>query len=202
MYYVVIQDAVSGPYSIEDIGQMLIENKINAHTMATEADREEWLELGALINIEREPSREDVHVPKDVREGKRCPCCGGTKIKSAGKEFYTTGFVRVFSPKVCAHCDAIWAPKVEMSTAFLIFAIGIIGSVAAFIIMGPQISYLIGMRDTAPTPLGPSPAVNWVLGSLVLLVSLTAARKSLRYLGSSKTRAFRILRHPHRAMHG
>jgi hypothetical protein len=204
MYYVVIQDAVSGPYSVEELGQMLVENRITPLTLAVEEGRENWMALEKLIHIEGVPMAaayahgdEGVHVSKRVKQGKECPFCGGTKIQTAAKEFFSTGFVRVFSPKVCRHCDAIWAPKVEISTAFLVFMMGVVGFIAAAIIAGPEISYHIGLRESRPAPLGPSPVINWLLGGIIVLVSFTAVRKSFRYLGSPKVRSFRVLRHPH-----
>ena len=210
MYYVLIQDAVCGPYSIDELGQMLAARRIAPITMAVMEGRENWMALEKLIDIAiaypspvtPNASAGELHVSKKVKQGKQCPFCGGKKVQSAAKEFFTTGFVRIFSPKVCKRCDAIWTPKVEMSTAFLIFSIGIIGIIAAMVITGPQISYLAGMRDTRPDSIGPSPLINWLLGGIILVVSLTAARKSFRYLGSAKVRSFRVLRHPHRALHG
>jgi hypothetical protein len=205
MYYVAIQDAVSGPHSVEELGQMLREHKISPLTLAVEEGHENWMALERLIDIRpgyatsagiSDPSHEGLHVSKAVKQGKECPFCGGRKVKSAAKEFYTTGFARVFSPKVCNRCDAIWAPKVDVSTAFLIFAVGIVGVIAAMIIAGPEVAYRIGIRETQPAPIGPSPVVNWILGAVVLMVSLTAASRSFRYLASAKVRAFRILRHP------
>jgi hypothetical protein len=195
MYYVTIEDAVSGPYTVEELGQLIAEHRITPHTLAVLEGQEDWMPLGKLIHIQGE---EQPHVTRDVKHGKKCPFCGGTKVKTAAKEFFSTGFARIFAPKVCRRCDAIWTPQVETSTAFLIFAIGLIGVVAALIIMGPHVSYLIGLRETAPKSIGPSPAVNWVLGGVILVVALTAARKGLRYLMYPKVRAFRVLRHPQR----
>jgi hypothetical protein len=211
MYYVVIQDAVSGPYSVEGLGQLLVESKITPLTLAVEEGHENWMALEKLIQIECTPAgvasahghgEECAHVSKRVKQGKECPFCGGTKIQTAAKEFFSTGFVRVFSPKVCKCCDAIWRPKVEISTAFLIFAAGIVGFAATAIIVGPEISYHIGLRENRPAPMGPSPLVNWAVGGVLVLVSFTAVRKSFRYLGSEKVRSFRVLRHPHRHAHG
>jgi hypothetical protein len=201
MYYVSIQDAVHGPYSVEDLGQMLAEGTITPRTMAVLEGQENWMSLESLIHIEHVHG-DGSHVSKRVKQGKECPFCGGTKIRTASKEFFSTGFDRVFSPKLCKHCDAIWTPKVEMSTAFLILAIGLIGFISTAIIIGPEISYHIGTRNTRPTPIGPHPAINWTLGVILILISFTAVRKSLRYLGSPKVRSFRILRHPHRQLHG
>jgi hypothetical protein len=207
MYYVVIQDAVCGPYSTEDLGQMLAENKITPLTLTVAEGRENWMALERLIHIEsigipaaatHAHADGGLHVSKRVKQGKECPFCGGTNVQTAAKEFFSTGFVRVFSPKVCRRCDAIWTPKVEMSTAFLIFMMGVAGFIAAAIIAGPEISYHIGWREGRPAPLGPSPAINWTLGAILVLVSFTAVRKSFRYLGSAKVRSFRVLRHPHR----
>lgn len=207
MYYITIQDAVSGPYSVEELGQMLVENRITPLTLAVEEGHENWMALERLIHIESASAPvaathahgdEGLHVSKRVKRGKECPFCGGTKVQTAAKEFFSTGFVRVFSPKVCQRCDAIWTPEVEISTAFLIFMVGIVGFVAAAIIAGPEASYHIGLRGTRPAPLGPSPAINWTLGGILVLVSFTAVRKSFRYLGSPKVRSFRVLRHPHR----
>lgn len=211
MYYVVIQDAVAGPYSTEDLGQMLAEHKITPLTLAVEVGHENWMALERLIHLgnittpavtTHAHEDEGLHVSKRVKQGKECPFCGGTKVQTAAKEFFSTGFVRVFSPKVCRRCDAIWAPKVEMSTAFLVFMMGVAGFIVAAVIAGPEVSYHIGLRETRPAPLGPSPAINWILGSLLVLMSFTAVRKSFRYLGSAKVRAFRVLRHPHREVHG
>ncbi|MCW1914211.1 DUF4339 domain-containing protein [Luteolibacter sp. GHJ8] len=195
MYYVSIEDEVSGPFTVEELGQLIAEHKITPHTMAVMEGYEDWKPLGKLIHIQGE---EQPHVTKDVKHGKKCPFCGGKDLKTATRDFYSTGFSRVFAPKVCNYCQAIWTPQIETSTAFLIVAVGLIGIVAAMMVMGPHISHVVGWRDTAPKSIGDVAAANWVIGGVILVVGATAVRKGLRYLMSAKARAFRVLRHPQR----
>ena len=204
MYYVMIGETVSGPHGVEEVGDMLAEGAILPATLAVEEGSENWMPLEKLIDIrvERpgqtgtiEDTGHPMHLPKGA---KKCPFCGTKKIRSATKEFNGSGAIRIFQPKVCKHCEAIWSPRVEVSSALQVFLVGVIFLAGTLAVVVPELAHVVGARESGIFQPGLPAIIGWVVCVLLIAGSGIAVSKSLRYLKSGKAREFKVLRHPHR----
>ncbi|WP_367873184.1 GYF domain-containing protein [Luteolibacter sp. Populi] len=208
MYYVMIGETVSGPHGVEEVGHMLAEGTILPITLAVEEGHENWMPLERLMDIRVERSVRTGHIedaghPMHLPKGaKKCPFCGAKKIRSASKEFNGAGAIRIFQPKVCRHCEAIWSPRVEVSSALQVFLVGIIFLAGTLAVVLPELAHVVGARESGIFQPGVPAIIGWVVCVLLIIGSAIAVSKSLRYLKSGKAREFKVLRHPHRqALH-
>ena len=215
MYYVVIDDVVQGPYGLEELGQLLEDNQILPITPAVLEGHENWMPLEKLIHIERDTSpraRTQPAVETDTHAhdhghghghgkcAKTCPFCGGKKVKAATREFQSVNLIRLFAPKVCRQCEAIWSPKIEIGTAFSIFAIALVTLGAVLILLMPYIRNLLYSRETQ-TPFGTEDYFRWGIAAVIFPFAAFTLGKAGRYVASKRARAFKILRHPHPMPH-
>ena len=217
MYYVMINEEVSGPHEMEKLVSMLQEGTILPITLAVEEGHQNWMALEKLVDIRIEKSSYPISPAEDNpqehhEEGhhehhhgpsgtKKCPFCGNHKIKSVSKELNYSTSMHLFSPKVCKTCHAIWTPKVPKASAMQVLVIGIGCIFAALVFLGPEIAYIVGAKATRMIPAGPPLIIGWVLSSVICIGGGVAVAKSLRYLRSENARAFKVLRRPHLVSH-
>lgn len=215
MYYVVIDDIVQGPYGLEELGQMLEDKKILPITPAVLEGHENWMPLEKLIHIEvdkspraRTQSGPEVHAQESHGHGhghahgsckKTCPFCGGKKVKAATREFQSANLIRAFAPKVCRQCEAIWTPKIDIGSAFSIFAIGLVSLGFVIVLMMPYLLHYIYSSQTQPY--GTPDYIRWGISAVVFPFAAFTLGKAGRYVASKRARAFKILRHPHPMPH-
>lgn len=214
MYYVVIDDVVRGPFGLEELGQMLEDKQILPISLAVLEGHENWMSLEKLIHIEVDksprartqpgvaeaaPQETHVHAHGHGKCKNTCPFCGGKKVKAATREFQSANLIRAFSPKVCRQCEAIWTPKIDIGSAFSIFAIGLVSLGAVLVLMMPYIRHLLysGEARTYGTP----DYVRWGISAVLFPFAAFTLGKAGRYVASKRARAFKILRRPHPMPH-
>jgi hypothetical protein len=213
MYYVVVDDVVQGPYGLEELGQMLEEQKILPITPAVLDGHENWMPLEKLVHLEVDTTprartqavelpqqTHDTHVHAQGKCAKTCPFCGGKKVRAATKEFQSANLIRLFAPKVCRQCEAIWTPKIDIGSAFLVFAIGLVTLGVILVLIIPYIRQLL-FATAAHAPYGTPDYIRWGIAALIFPFSMLALGKAGRYVASKRARAFKILRHPHPMPH-
>ncbi len=211
MYYVVIDDAVSGPHGLEELGQMLEEKKILPITPAVLDGHENWMPLEKLIHLAVDKTPRARTGPAGLNQqagdphphgscAKTCPFCGGKKVRAATKEFQSVNLIRLFSPKVCRQCEAMWTPKIDIGAAFSIFAVGLLSLGVILVLMMPYILHLLFSQE-ARAPFGMPDYVRWGIAAVIFPFSMLALGKAGRYVASKRARAFKILRHPHPMPH-
>ncbi|WP_035601261.1 GYF domain-containing protein [Haloferula sp. BvORR071] len=214
MYYVMINEEVSGPHEMDKIASMLQDGTILPFTLAVEEGHQNWMALDKLVDIriekasypvsggdlppEKEHHDEHHHGPSGI---KKCPFCGTRKIKSVSKELNYSTSMHLFSPKVCKTCHAIWTPKVPKASAMQVFFIGIGCIGAASVFLAPEIAYVVGAKTSRMVAPGPLLIIGWILSCIICIGGGVAVAKSLRYLRSENARAFKVLRHPHLVSH-
>jgi hypothetical protein len=213
MYYVMINEEVSGPHEMDQIAVMLQEGTILPITLAVEEGHQNWMALEKLVDIRIDRSSYPISTPEEHQEEehhehhhgpsgtKKCPFCGNHKIKSVSKELNYSTSMHLFSPKVCKSCHAIWTPKVPKASAMQVLFIGIGCICAALVFLGPEIAYIVGAKPTRMVPAGPALIVGWILSCILCIGGGVAFAKSLRYLRSENARAFKVLRRPHLVSH-
>jgi hypothetical protein len=216
MYYVVIDDVVRGPFGLEELGQMLEDKKILPISLAVLEGHENWMSLEKIIHIEvdksprartqpavadAQPQERHTHSHGHGKCTKTCPFCGGKKVKAATREFQSANIIRLFAPKVCRQCEAIWTPKIDIGSAFLIFAVGLITLGFVLVLIMPYILYYVRSHEARTEPFGMTDYIRWGIAAVILPFSLLALGKAGRYVASKRARAFKILRHPHPVAH-
>lgn len=211
MYYVVIDEVVQGPFGMDDLEQMLADQRILPINPAVLEGHENWMPLEKLIHIEVDKSprartqpvpevlAHDSHAHGHGKCKKTCPFCGGKKVKPVTKEFQSAQLIRAFSPKVCRQCEAIWTPKIDIGSAFSIFAIGLVSLGIVLVLLMPYILHYLYSNE--PQTYGVADYIRWGISAVIFPFAAFTLGKAGRYVTSKRARAFKILRHPHPMPH-
>ena len=156
MYYVFIGNEAAGPYSVEEIAQLLQSGEISPEVLAVPEGSEDWVPLNQLIRIEtgtpqaprgpltagpQRPDSAEMRKPRPPTptnfSGKGCPFCRSSKVKKAPRRYQPEGMFQVRTSKTCQRCDAVWMPsvgKTKAITALVLISLLLIPAVVVSIL--------------------------------------------------------------------